>query len=369
MFPIMYLILLHIMIAVTSSEQIHICATSIESLNDKHIGSKISLDNNEDDSMIWMPDKVYKKILHYSKVCGLTSCMKLGGIVQGKRLDKGGCPSHLKFCYDEDINPTASDTTIALVLEADKGELGSGFIMVDHKSRVITVVFRSSTTTQDWISDFTILPIDYAPVCSKEYKLGIDRGTIKECRDCKMHRGFHVFSKTLSRHFLKKIEGILEDYPDFRVIATGHSLGAALAIMTGIELKLRGYDPLVLTYASPKIFNTEMQGWVNELFGTHEIHEQIIEKGEMFLKQGYFRVIHDDDYIPLLPPFYHTAGIEIVIEKRNLPHEHQDLCYNGPVEKANIITPSMLGEDYVDQLLHTYEHRSYFIDMGACAGY
>ncbi|CAB4255619.1 similar to Saccharomyces cerevisiae YJR107W Putative protein of unknown function [Maudiozyma barnettii] len=369
MFPIIYLILVHALIALTNGQSAHVDVTEMQGINIQNTNSKISMDDHDDDNMIWIPNNTYKKIVHYSKVCGLTSCMRLNGIVQGKRLDKGGCPRHLRFCHDEDINPTASDTTIALVLEADKGELGSGFIMVDHKNRVITVVFRSSTTIQDWISDFTILPIDYSPVCSKEYKRSIEKGIIKECRNCKMHRGFHVFTKTLSRHFLRKIEGILESYPDFHVVATGHSLGAALAIMTGIELKLRGYDPLVLTYASPKIFNTEMQEWVNELFDTEEIHERIMEKGKLNLKHGYFRVIHNDDYIPLLPPFYHTAGIEIVIEKRNLPHEPQDLDYRGPSEKANLMTSSMLGEDYVDQLLHTYEHRSYFIDMGSCANY
>ena len=317
-----------------------------------------------------IPSSSFHEIRYYSKVCGLTSCMRYGTIVQGKPLDEGGCPSHLSFCSDTDVNPTAGYTKIALVLEADKGQLGSGFIMVDQIRKVVTVVFRSSTTRQDWISDFTILPVDYTPICSDEYWRRIELGEIKECKNCKMHRGVPIFIETLSKHFLKKIEGILESYPDFQIVATGHSLGAALAIMTGIELKLRGYDPLVITYASPRIFNSEMKEWVNDLFETDNIHDDIVETGELSLDRGYIRIVHRDDYIPLLPPFYDTAGIEVVIEKRNLPHDQEDLMYHGSIENAEgVLTSRAWGADYFDQMLHTYEHRSYFIDMGACSGY
>ena len=327
-------------------------------------------EDSEYDSSVSIPRSCFREIKYYSKACGLTSCMRYNTIVQGKSLDEGGCPSHLSFCSDTDVNPTADGTKIALVLEADKGQLGSGFIMVDQIRKVVTVVFRSSTTRQDWISDFTILPVDYAPVCDREYRKRIKLGEIQECKGCKMHRGFHVFTETLSRNFLEKIEGILESYPDFQIVATGHSLGAALAIMTGIELKLRGYDPLVITYASPRIFNFEMQQWVNDLFEIDNINDDIVEAGELSLDRGYIRIIHRDDYIPLMPPFYHTAGIEVVIEKRNLPHEIEDLSYHGIIEEmGSMLSSRTWGADYFDRMLHTYEHRSYFIDMGSCAGY
>lgn len=318
---------------------------------------------------LFTPD-VYERLLYFSKACALTGCITSNQLVPKKTLKDGGCPAHIRFCHDENENPTVSETRIELVLTAEKGELGTGYVLVDHGRKVIIMAFRSSTTRQDWFSDFEIVPTDYTPICQTHYQKLIKKGIIKECNNCKIHRGFHKFTETLSRDFLQKMEDIIERYPDFSIVTVGHSLGAALASIAGIELRLKGHHPLVLTYAPPKIFNSELKEWVDQLFQTEEINDDIITSGRIKFDKGYFRVVHNQDYIPHVPPFYNAAGLEIFIEKIALPHEIHDLEYRGPVDsypQKGEFKDRLSG--LVEEWLHTYEHRSYFINMMGCSGF
>ncbi|CAL9728647.1 putative lipase Lih1p [Monosporozyma unispora] len=312
-------------------------------------------------------DAIHERLVYFSKASSLASCITYYDLVPGLELNNGGCPPHIKFCQDNDINPTAKNTKIVQVLEAEKGELGTGYVMVDYEKEVIVVVFRSSTTSQDWFSDFTIQPTDFEPLSQNEYWKLVNTGKINKCKDCQIHRGVSKFTESLGKDFLEKIECILERYPNFKIVITGHSLGAALASMVGIELRLKGYYPLVLTYAPPRIFNTNLKEWVDELFETEHIHQEIIDTGEIQFVWGYFRVVHKNDYIPLVPPFYKVAGLEIFIRKIDLPHEKNDLDYCGTTHES--FMPSETDtklSGLVDQLLHTYEHSAYFVYMNGC---
>ncbi|CAI4044154.1 hypothetical protein N7582_003250 [Saccharomyces uvarum] len=312
---------------------------------------------------------IHERLVYFIKASAISSCISDNLLFPNKALNDGGCPPHIKFCTDEKINPTASRTMIELVLSAEKGELGSGYVAVDHGKNVVILAFRGSTTKQDWFSDFEIYPVEYTPLCVNEYRKLIEEGKLRECKGCKMHRGFLRFTETLGMDVFKKMESILESYPDYRIVVTGHSLGAALASLAGIELRLRGFDPLVLTYATPKIFNSEMRQWVDELFETEAIEKDSISKKEIQFRKGYFRVVHNGDYIPMVPPFYHPAGLEIYINKIGIPQNAEDVEYRGRNNKMALndgFRDGMSG--LVEDWLHVYEHRAYFIDVFGCSG-
>ncbi|CCD24348.1 putative lipase NDAI_0D00340 [Naumovozyma dairenensis CBS 421] len=320
--------------------------------------------------IVKITNPTYERLVYFSKMSGMTSCITQDTIIPGKTLNQGGCPSTIRFCYDPLLNPTCSDTWIAAVLTAESGELGTGYVAIDHEKKVVICAFRSSTTIQDWFSDFEISPTKWNPVCVDEYKKMIERGIIKECKDCMIHRGFSKFSRTLGRFFLNKLENILRQYPDYHSIVTGHSLGAALASMAGIELRLRGYEPSVITYATPRLFNNEMKEWVDELFHSKELHDTYVSKGEMKLDKGYYRIIHTRDYIPMVPPFYEPAGLEIFIDKISLPHYIEDLSYIGLASEE--ASKQSIRDDLIEKVeewLRTEEHRSYFINLAGCNGF
>ncbi|QLG71712.1 hypothetical protein HG535_0C00610 [Zygotorulaspora mrakii] len=320
-------------------------------------------------------NKVYERLVYFSKISAVVSCISDNRLIPGKTLKNGGCPQYLAFCSDDKVNPTIDRTSVEAVLIAGKDELGTGAVIVDHGRGVVILSFRGSTTSQDWASDFEIYPVDYFPTSEEYYRKKIEDGVIKPCKSCKIHRGFNKFSKTLGDPFLEKVENIFLQHPDYRFVITGHSLGAALAIISGIEFKLRGFNPVVLTYANPKMFNKEMKEWVDELFSVKQMDRHILETGELSFEKGYFRVVHDRDYIPMLPPFYHSAGLEIFIRKDELPHRISDLEYKGSRDYYN--PEDFADEDWQTQAsgfsnrdwLHKKEHRCYFIDIAGCLGF
>lgn len=311
---------------------------------------------------------IYERLVYFIKASSISSCISDNLLLVNKTFNDGGCPPHINFCNDEIINPTAGQTVVELVLNAKKGELGSGYLAVDHGKKVVILAFRGSTTRQDWFSDFEIYPVNYSPLCVKEYRKLIEEGKIRECEGCKMHRGFLRFTETLGMDVFKKMESILESFPEYRIVVTGHSLGAALASLAGIELKIRGFDPLVLTFATPKIFNSEMKQWVDELFETDAIEKESILKNEIQFRKGYFRVVHTGDYIPMVPPFYHPAGLEMFINKVGLPQNAEDIEYRGKNNRLTLKDGFREGmSGLVEDWLHVYEHRAYFIDVVGCS--
>lgn len=355
---------------------------------------RVDLDGSENEDILH-PDKWkveisplnYEKLVYFSKICALTYCIKDGTLVENRTFFDGGCPSNIKFCSDLIVNPTAQRTRVELVLVAEKDELGTGYVAVDHDQEVVMLAFRGSSTQQDWFSDFQIHPTAYVPVSYFNYLKLVEEGYIPACEKCRVHRGFYRFAKTLSRDFLAKVERIFNLYPNYNLVVTGHSLGAALASLCGIELVLRGFDPLVLTYATPKMFNGPLRDWVNTIFKSKKIHAESVEKQEVQMRNGYFRIVHTRDYIPKVPPHYLAAGLEIFIEKLHVPHLIENLEYRGI---APYVYDSNDDDDYdyddlkntrdiqtvrsrlnqrVETWLHMYEHRSYFIMINTCSGF
>ncbi|SCU93385.1 LAME_0F03620g1_1 [Lachancea meyersii CBS 8951] len=328
---------------------------------------------------VQISQELYERLVYFSKICALTYCITGEELVVGSTFAEGGCPAKLDFCSDETINPTAGRTVVELVLLAESNELGTGFLAVDHEKEVVVLSFRGSSTNQDWLSDFAIYPTPYEPVSKEHYRQWVDAGRISECEDCLVHRGFNVFLKTLSSQFFERIEAIFDTFPDYNLVVTGHSLGAAVASLAGIELRLRGHDPLVLTYASPNIFSGKLRAWVDELFETERIHQLSLDEGEVMFRKGYFRVVHDGDYITMVPPFYEPAGLELFITHRELPQRLEDLQYRGSstnivsLENGNVsLAGSGQGHRFLGPLerwIHMYEHRAYFLLINTCDGF
>ncbi|EDO18811.1 hypothetical protein Kpol_1028p87 [Vanderwaltozyma polyspora DSM 70294] len=324
----------------------------------------------KENQRVEIDEDLYERLVYFSKACCMTNCISDGLLFQNKTLREGGCPQHLKFCSAEEDNPTVNNTHVEMVLSADRGEMGTGYVIVDHPKNVIIIAFRGSSTRQDWFNDFQIFPTNYAPGSLAEYNNLVESGKIDACEDCKIHRGFYRFRETLGRQFLHKVDSIFETYPTYNIVVVGHSLGAAMASIAAIELKLRGYEPTVFTYAMPRIFNGSLKAWIDKLFHTERIHEESIKAGKLMYRGGYFRIIHNQDYIPMVPPFYDSAGLEIFIKKIELPHLIEDLEYRGKSTSAfdySGFEPNTF--EYVQDWLHMYEHRAYFILIKDCSGF
>ena len=320
----------------------------------------------------------YERLTYFSKMSALTNCISYGQLYEDKTLLEGGCPPHLQFCSDLNIIPFADQEYIKKVLlPRGSSALGTGFIAIDKHHQVINVASRGSSTRWDWLHDFLVAPTNYIPFSVDKYEEQVELGNIPSCDDCKLHSGFSVFLRTLQESFMDTLEETYNEFPDYNLVISGHSLGAAVAVLCGIEVKIRGYNPTVVTYAQPKIFNSKMSDWVDNMFQSYNLDKENRENNAVNLKSGYYRLVHINDYVTDLPPLYSHSGLQININKIMAPHKIEDLSYVGldytnpkNVKVASKIIsveePTGVKSLLMTDLLHLYEHRHYFVQINEC---
>ncbi|CCH42272.1 putative secreted protein [Wickerhamomyces ciferrii] len=300
-------------------------------------------------SVLAFSEKLYDDFYHYAHFTALSACITHGRLFEGP-LNGGACD--LNFCLNNKRNREAE---IVKVKKATQDEIGTGFITLDKKNKQIIVSFRGSTSATDWASDLQMYPVDYHSIS----KL---KGTNK-CHDCKVHYGFYRDLGKISNSIIKPVDELFAKYPDFKLIVVGHSLGGALATLVGIEFRVKGYEPLVIAYGCPKLMNSQLAAWVNKIFKVDNLADKI-NSGED-IDWGLIRIVHEDDYVPMLPPSFEHAGLEFYIKRKDLPHKYSDIDFLGSKE---VIINEHNNKNVWD-LLNGYEHRNYFLTINKCENF
>lgn len=126
------------------------------------------------------------------------------------------------------VAPITVDTSI---LPEPKGGVNFGFIADGPEGCVI--VFRGTEDPEEWLCDLDAAMVEYGPT---------QWGSIR------VHCGFNTV-------FRACIASILPHMDVNGVSIYGHSLGGALTVLTGYELKKRGYDVKLYRVASPHVGN------------------------------------------------------------------------------------------------------------------
>ena len=251
------------------------------------------------------------------------------------------------------------------------GEACSGYYAIDHETKRILLVFRGTASRRDWLRNMDIFPVEYIPIFNNGIPL-TDTVQNIDCDNCKVHRGYY---KVLKKHCGSIIQGVLalhDEHLDYKLVVVGHSLGGALAVLSGVELRLMGYDPLVVSYASPKVGNKDMAEYIDRIFSTSEVAEYICENRDF--ETGYIRVVHKGDMIPKLPPtsIYQHCGFEYTINKKYFPHKSDDIEPKGMsslddqyIEGQVSIAKFNYNKLWSDNV-GKYEHNNYFIGITKC---
>jgi hypothetical protein len=112
-------------------------------------------------------------------------------------------------------------------------------------------------------------------------------------------------------------------YPSFKIIATGHSLGGALATLAAGVLRSQGLNVDLYTYGAPKVGEQALADYI-----TSTAHGQT------------YRVTHHDDPVPKLPPlligFRHSSPEYYITTGNDEQPTPQDVeVYQGLSLKGN----------------------------------
>eukprot|EP01038_Epipyxis_sp_PR26KG_P005660 gene5660-7816_t len=171
----------------------------------------------------------------------------------------------------------------------------NGFVAYDADANEIIVSFSGTDplSIQNWLDDLNFIQTDY-PYCT----------------DCKVHKGFYQSYLSASSAVLSLVKQYQASYPSATLSVTGHSLGAAMAAHCMADLVHNGFKvTTVYSYGMPRVGNEAFEQWyVNTVVGT-------------------FRVVHEKDPVPHLPPEnwnFHHMPYEVFYTKNN--YENWKLC-------------------------------------------
>lgn len=222
---------------------------------------------------------------------------------------------------------------------------GFGYIGVDAGRSTIVAAFKGSNDTADWIEDFTGGEFDFTHCTMPS---GESVGTV--------HAGFCEYYVDLANQgMVADLVSLAEQYPDYTVVTTGHSLGAAAAVLLAYDFYgvSGGKMPLVYTFGLPRVAD----------------HEFSVEFATRVL--GSYRVVHNRDIVPHLPV---CCGVTSCWTSSSCPyHVANEIFYKEDMsDGADYTVCDGTGEDMscsdgqVD--MSADDHCSYFGDIcGECA--
>lgn len=193
----------------------------------------------------------------------------------------------------------------------------------------IIIAFRGTYSITNTIIDLSAYPQSYIPYTGDDDNDNNNQTSTTpltlHCENCTVHAGFMKSWLNTRPTILPTVLSALQTYPDYEVTLVGHSLGGAVATLAGLEMRLKGWDPLVTTFGAPMVGNTPFAGFLDEVFQIGRFSRGGIEDPE---SARIRRVTHVDDPVPLLPlrewGYAPHAG-EVFISKAALPPAREDV--------------------------------------------
>lgn len=144
---------------------------------------------------------------------------------------------------------------------------------------VAYIAFRGSIKTEEWIKDFT-----YSQETFPKYKkMNQNKAMFLSNSDNNppmVHSGF----LKIYNNFREKLLNKLKNLKPKQILVTGHSLGAAVSTICGLDLKILGYNSIVYNFASPRVGDDKLC--------------TLVKTSNLPL----YRIVNTCDTVPTLPP-------------------------------------------------------------------
>ena len=191
----------------------------------------------------------------------------------------------------------ANNATVVANLGSDKSASDLlGYVGYDPLKNQLIVTYRGSSSIRNWLVDFDIVQVP----CSLFLSPGLSASIGSSC---KIHKGFAMAWAGLRDETLNAVATALAAHPSAAIVATGHSLGGAIATIAAAELRAKGYTVDLLTYGSPRIGNKGLVSFLSSQGPVGAIGSSGV---------SHYRITHMDDPVPQLPPtlafnYYHTS--------------------------------------------------------------
>ncbi|KAF5009386.1 hypothetical protein FDECE_4399 [Fusarium decemcellulare] len=182
-----------------------------------------------------------------------------------------------KITCGENSCPTVQSNGATVVASFVGSGTGiGGYVATDPTRKEIVLSFRGSSNIRNWLAN-----------------LDFGQSDCTLTSNCGVHTGFQNAWNEVASKAKAAISSALKSNPTYKVIATGHSLGGAVATIGAANLRAGGTPVDIYTYGSPRVGNSELAAFISNQAG------------------GEYRVTHGRDPVPRLPPlvfgYRHTS--------------------------------------------------------------
>ncbi|KAF2539220.1 hypothetical protein F2Q68_00022424 [Brassica cretica] len=185
------------------------------------------------------------------------------------------------------------------------------YVGVAKDLNAIIIAFRGTQehSIQNWVSDLFWKQLDL---------------NYPDMSDAMVHHGFYsaYHNTTVRPAVLGAVQRAKKSYgPNINIMVTGHSMGGAMATFCGLDLVVNGGEEnvQVMTFGQPRVGNAAFASYYS------------------LLVPKTFRITHDHDIVPHLPPYYnhfpqktyHHFPTEVWLrDVSSLNHSVEKVCDN-----------------------------------------
>ncbi|KAK7348660.1 hypothetical protein VNO80_23259 [Phaseolus coccineus] len=175
--------------------------------------------------------------------------------------------------------------------------------------RDIVVAWRGTVQGSEWVQDLHI-PLDPAPLIFRDARAELHNGFYSVYTS--NNPGSHITETSARNQVLEEVRRLVEKYKneEISISVTGHSLGAALATLTAVDIVAQGLNKpkdqphrvcpvTAFLFASPRVGNSHF--------------------GKIFSEYKHLRALrirNKKDQVPKLPIGLTVVGQELVIDTR-----------------------------------------------------
>ena len=198
-----------------------------------------------------------------------------------------------------------------------------GFVGLLPSTSTIYVVFRGSSSILNWLDDAEALKTDY--------------DTFPEC-DCKVHTGFYTATLALKSQTIDALHKLKIMYPTYKIVTSGHSLGAAISQLISMELAAINIRSTVYNYGQPRIGDKKYAAFVNTKL------------------PDMWRFTHNRDIVPHIPPikemnYYHSCR-EVFQDEKGVVKTCSNVDCEDPTCADQYSLHQTSGKDHETYLNH-----------------
>ena len=148
----------------------------------------------------------------------------------------------------------------------------------NDNNRIVYIVFRGTINSEEWIQDFNY----NQDVFQKNEKVKQQRAMF--LRNTEVFPHVHNGFLNVYNNFREKLVSKLQELNPTQILLSGHSLGAGVSTICGLDLKLMGYNTIVYNFASPRVGDDNLCN--------------LIKTSNL----PVYRLVNTCDVVPTLPP-------------------------------------------------------------------